>query len=65
MGGTRAKSGEIHSPSQKTAKPNPLWLTQVGWASREGGRVGVVNEQPRRAVKGLPRVVWYGVWRDS
>ena len=35
------------------------WLTQVGWVSRGGEVVlGGVNEQPRRAVKGLRRVRW-------
>ena len=29
------------------------------------GRVGGLNEQPRRAVKGLPFVGWYGVWCGS
>ena len=37
----------------------------MGWVSRGGIVWEGVNEQPRRAVKGLSRVEWHGVWWDS
>ena len=59
-GGTELRNSQEQRSSQPLPMANrPIW----GWVSREG-RVGGVNEQPRRAVKGLSCVGWHGVWLD-